>query len=330
MSLPNSPSIATFSGNGIAVDFPFTFKVWSPDELQVLVIKPDAASMPVAFTASLGENGGSVRVLIDGKPLPTGWKLSIIRNMPFEQQVDLVSGTRFDPQVIEDALDKATAERQQLREAMGRAIVVPPGNAEPPELLAQQIFDARDSAQVSASSAAQSAAESLQDAERAKAEADSLKHLNVYVEGVPYGTETVGDYDPVTGILTLFVQEGPMGQQGPLGAGGPQGIAGEEGPQGPRGMQGTQGIPGEHGVQGPQGVQGARGPMGPQGERGLQGTAAPAGAQGEQGPMGDSPWSMAFGQFRLQGADLLVEYTGTTEAQDFFINSETGQLEVVI
>lgn len=175
MSLPNSPSIATFIGNNVAVDFPFTFKVWSPDQLQVLVIKPDAVSMSVPFTASLSENGGSVRVLVEGKPLPAGWKLSIIRNMPFEQEVDLVSGTRFDPQVIENALDKATAERQQLREAVGRAIVVPPGNEEPPELLAQQIFDARDQALTSAANAAVSEVNAESASAEAVAARDSVK-----------------------------------------------------------------------------------------------------------------------------------------------------------
>lgn len=175
MSLPNSPSIATFIGNNVAVDFPFTFKVWSPDQLQVLVIKPDAVSMPVPFTASLTSSGGSVRVLVEGKPLPAGWKLSIIRDMPFEQEVDLVSGTRFDPQVIEEALDIATAERQQLREKVGRAIVVPPGNEDPPELLAQQIFDARDQALTSAANAAMSEVNAEAAAAEAVAARDSVK-----------------------------------------------------------------------------------------------------------------------------------------------------------
>lgn len=331
MTLPYSPSKAVYSGNGVTVDFPFAFKIWESAQLMVEVVDPQGVVTPATgWTATFTDHGGTVTYRKDGIPLPSGWGMAILRDMPFTQGVDLISGTRFDPQVIEIQMDQATAERQQLKEEVDRCIKVPPTSQDPPDLLADMIFEARDSAQSSASSAAQSATEAFQDAERAKAEADSLKNLTVDVEGVEYGTQTVGYYDPVTGILTLFVPEGPTGQQGPIGAEGKQGIAGEEGPQGQRGIQGTQGTPGENGAQGQKGEQGLRGPIGPQGERGLQGTAAPAGAQGEQGPMGDSPWSMAFGQFRLQGADLLVEYTGTTEAQDFFINPETGQLEVII
>ena len=71
-------------------------------------------------------------------------------------------------------------------------------------------------------------------------------------------------------------------------------------------------------------------PRGEKGEQGLQGPAGPAAPPGEKGPMGDSPWSIAFGHFRLEGANLLMECTGTTEANDFSINPNTGELEVTV
>lgn len=131
-------------------------------------------------------------------------------------------------------------------------------------------------------------------------------------------------YDFDRGKLVLFIPQGPVGPQGP------QGIEGVRGPQGLVGPQGPRGEAGPQGPQGPQGVQGPQGETGPQGERGPQGEAAPPGAQGPQGPMGDSPWSIAFGQFRLDGANLMMDYTGTTEANDFFVNLETGCLEVTL
>lgn len=146
MTLPYSASIATFMGNGIATKFPFSFKVWDKSQLQLSVVRPDGVLLDIPFTAQLTETGGTVTALYEGKPLLPGWKLSIIRDMPFAQGVDLVSGTRFDPQVLEDALDAATAERQQLRETLERAVVVPPGSEEPPEILADLIFEARDTA----------------------------------------------------------------------------------------------------------------------------------------------------------------------------------------
>ena len=131
-------------------------------------------------------------------------------------------------------------------------------------------------------------------------------------------------YDFERGKLILFIPQGPAGPEGP------QGIEGPQGPQGPAGPQGPRGEPGPTGPRGPQGVQGPKGESGPQGERGPQGEAAPPGAEGPQGPMGDSPWSIAFGQFRIQGADLMMDYTGTTEANDFSINQQTGCLEVTL
>lgn len=153
MTLPYSASIATFLGNGIATEFPFSFKVWTKAQLQVFVVRPDGVMEDLPFTATLTDTGGTVRALYNGGPLLPGWKLSIVRDMPFAQEVDLVSGTRFDPQVLEDALDAAAAERQQLRETLERAVVVPPGSEEPPEILADLIFEARDVSLASAASA---------------------------------------------------------------------------------------------------------------------------------------------------------------------------------
>lgn len=146
MTLPYSASIATFMGNGIATEFPFSFKIWAPSQLQLSVVRPDGVLLDIPFTVRLTDTGGTVTALYEGKPLLPGWKLSIIRDMPFAQGVDLINGTRFDPQVLEDALDAATAERQQLRETLERAVVVPPGSEEPPAILADLIFEARDTA----------------------------------------------------------------------------------------------------------------------------------------------------------------------------------------
>ena len=115
MTMPYSPGRALFEGNGTATDFPFSFKVWGTEQLTVTLTGPDGNSRPASgWTARLNDDGGSVTYLHEGAPLPAGWKLAITRNMPFEQQIDLVSGTRFDAEVIETGLDRATAERQQL------------------------------------------------------------------------------------------------------------------------------------------------------------------------------------------------------------------------
>lgn len=186
MTLPYSPSRAVFQGNGAATAFPFAFKVWSTDQLSVSLTSPEGHTAPAqGWTASLGENGGTVTYLHDGTPLPAGWRLAIVRNMPFAQGIDLVSASRFDPQVIEDGLDQATAELQQLSEKITRAVIMPATSDQSPEEVVQSIYASRDAAaasetaagaqataaQASAQEAASSAATAAQTVQTATANA---------------------------------------------------------------------------------------------------------------------------------------------------------------
>ena len=168
MTMPRGVSRALYSGNGQAVDFPFLFKVFEEDQLSVLVTSPEGVTTEATgWSAQLDDGGGTLTYLHNGAPLPEGWKLAIVRDMPFVQEVDLITGTRFDPEVIETALDVATAERQQLLERLARAVVVEPTDEAGPEALLADIRDARTSAAASATSAqanANAAAESARSA----------------------------------------------------------------------------------------------------------------------------------------------------------------------
>ena len=120
---------------------------------------------------------------------------------------------------------------------------------------------------------------------------------------------------------------------------GPQGLKGDSGSIGPQGSSGATFTPavsteGEiswtnnKGLTNPAPVN-IRGPKGERGERGLQGSPGPVGSAGPQGPMGSSPWATAFGQFRIDGADLKLDYVGLDTSADFSINSN-GQLTVTV
>jgi len=45
--------------------------------------------------------------------------------------------------------------------------------------------------------------------------------------------------------------------------------------------------------------------------------------------MGSSPWATAFGQFRIDGADLKLDYVGLDTSADFSINTN-GELTVTV
>lgn len=182
MTMQSKVSKAVFNGNGATTDFPFDFKVWDTSEISVTITGPDGASIPATgWTATLTDPGGTVTYRKDGAPLPSGWKLAILRDMPFTQPVDLLSGTRFDPQVFEDSMDMACAERQQLLEQLQRAVIIPPTSDETPIKMAEQLLQAEKTAQASAAAAQasesaaaaseQAAATSAESADQSRAEA---------------------------------------------------------------------------------------------------------------------------------------------------------------
>jgi hypothetical protein len=157
MTLDTSLSRAQFEGNGAATEFPFNFKVWDASEISVSVGLPNGISEIVAPDAvTLTDSGGTVTYTRDGAPLPVGYTLGIVRSMPFVQPDDYISGTRFDAEVIERSLDVACAERQQLREALSRAVIVDPSSDTVPLDMVNKIFEARNEAVASAGNAATS------------------------------------------------------------------------------------------------------------------------------------------------------------------------------
>ncbi len=167
MSLAYNLSKAVFLGNGISTVFPFNFKVWNKEQLQVFVTDNLGNEKATTnYSVELSENGGTVNYLHNlndvNIPLPNGYKLSILRNMPFIQEVDLISGTRFDPEVIETQLDQATAERQQLREALERSIKTNTSADISPEEFTQKIFTAHSETVQRADEVAQNTVEVAQ------------------------------------------------------------------------------------------------------------------------------------------------------------------------
>ncbi len=205
--LTNHTSKVVFHGNGVTTQFPFIFKVWTAAQLLLEVVDAQGVQQTLSpWTVSLSENGGTLHYTHEGSPLPPGYTLAILRNMPFTQEVNLISGTRFDPAVIEAQLDKATAERQQLREMVERSVQVPPTASYTGNDILQEIYQAQSDSSVHAAAAAQSeaqaqasadTAENFQEqsrkemekaqseANRAKAEADrAAAEANVVVDGV--------------------------------------------------------------------------------------------------------------------------------------------------
>ena len=346
MTLESTTSKAVYTGNGATTEFPFSFKVW--EEAQILVSVTDAQGYVQEtgeYSVTLSAGGGTVSYLHAGAPLPSGWKLAITRDMPFTQEDDYITGTRFDPEVIETGLDRATAERQQLLEQLQRAVILPPTSDETPEDMAQELLKARDEAVKSAGAAKnseQAAADSASDAaasEQAAAEHEqearklledaqdsylNIGSLTAEAETLEPGEAAAVDFVPDSLRFFFKIPRGMSGVQGPAGAAGPQGARGDKGDQGERGPAGPAGAQGTTGARGPQGPQGLQGEKG---EKGDTGEPGPAGPKGEPGDI-TTALDATFIQFVVDGdGDLAMNYTGTQPDADFSINAD-GELEV--
>lgn len=141
MSLEQSISKVIYYGNGSVKVFHFPFKVWEPSQVRVMLAEDDGGTetdVTAQVTVTLSADGGDVAFATAPAP---GATLAILRQMPFVQEDRYITGTRFDPHEIEDALDIACAERQELRELALRHLTVPATSSKTPQEVMEEIFD---------------------------------------------------------------------------------------------------------------------------------------------------------------------------------------------
>ena len=140
VSLETTASKVIYSGNGSTKVFAFAFKVWKPDQIKVFLSGQEGAETDVTSQVSvaLTATGGTVTF---SKAPAAGTTLAILRSMPFVQEDVYITGTRFDPHEIEDALDIAAAERQELKEKADRNLTVPATSTKTPQEVMTEIFD---------------------------------------------------------------------------------------------------------------------------------------------------------------------------------------------
>ena len=129
----NSRKAGPFIGNGTAATFPFTFKVFQASDLEVvkLTVATNVETILVLntdFTASVNEDQNSSpggTITLSAGALATGYNLVITSDIENLQPTDLTNQGGFYPEVITDALDRATIQIQQLQEAVDRAALLP-------------------------------------------------------------------------------------------------------------------------------------------------------------------------------------------------------------
>ena len=122
-----------FNGNGVATDFPYSFKIINNTDVKVMTVDPDGTE--TVLDSDYYVDVTASKVIYPGYPpgeepaeserppvLPTGWQLVVYREIPITQEADL--GDRWPFNVIEAGLDKVTMILQNIWGIAGRCLKV--------------------------------------------------------------------------------------------------------------------------------------------------------------------------------------------------------------
>lgn len=129
-------SAGPFVGNGATTSFPFTFKVFTDEDLEVT--HTDAAgtatilTLNAHYSVSLNADqdtspGGTITYPLAGAALADPASLAITGDAAYQQATDISNAGRFLPRVVENALDLLTILAQQLFAKINRALIFPAG-----------------------------------------------------------------------------------------------------------------------------------------------------------------------------------------------------------
>lgn len=135
MTVDVTTARVSYAGDGITTAFsiPFYFlanahiAVWHRASYDEQTENPPNPTLKLAGTdytvTGAGNTAGGTLTLATA--LLTGERLTVIRDVPLTQELDLPSSGVYDPESVENAFDKLTMSVQQLEERMDRILQVP-------------------------------------------------------------------------------------------------------------------------------------------------------------------------------------------------------------
>ncbi len=125
MTVSSATNKVSYNGNGSTTVFAYGFKIFDQDDLTVILRNASGGettqSISTNYTVSgVGSaSGGNVTM---GTAPASGESLTIIREQPLTQGLDLVANDPFPAASFEDQLDKLTFMVQQHQEELNRSI----------------------------------------------------------------------------------------------------------------------------------------------------------------------------------------------------------------
>lgn len=131
-----------YLGNGVTTVFAYSFKIVNQAHLRVIRTDADGNETVLAlgtnYTVAGAGNAGGGSITVSPAPV-SGQKITILRKMPFTQNLDLENQGAYYADDVERAFDEAAMRDQQLAEEMKRAVKVPPGADDPDGQLSAEL-----------------------------------------------------------------------------------------------------------------------------------------------------------------------------------------------
>lgn len=326
MTVASQVNKVTYNGNGSVKVWPYSFRVLEAAHLKVVVTDSLGDEITLSAGYSVDLLNSTVTYPISGDALAAGSKITLIRELPLIQNMDLENQGPLEAEALERAYDALTMICQQLDERSRRAILGPISGDDPPADIVAKLLAASVSAQQSAEGALATLAalntlydDVLKEIAFNGAEIGTPKIFKtgeqsdgyLLMNGSAYSTTDYTDLADVLGVADLpdwrTSHALPSGWSWYIKGKHAANVVGQikrlrivvhslsAGASAYCTYDASQTLmdlyipQGAQGPQGPTGPTGPVGPQGPQGNKGPQGNEGPRGIQGpagEQGPIG--------------------------------------------
>lgn len=184
MTVQKTTSKNSYIGDGVTKVFPITFEYntehteyihvyvrsGSEELIEVHNYNLDAENNCIIYPVDTELYNGEGELIVN-PPLAIGDTITIIRNIPLKQEMNLVNQGAFFAESIETAFDEVTMMVQQVQEQAERALTISVDSTDDPNTVVDRLFNARDYveeqttvAELKAQEAANSAANAAQSA----------------------------------------------------------------------------------------------------------------------------------------------------------------------
>ena len=141
MTVQNMTVKNVYEGNGSATVFPYTFALSPEDGEHINVYVTDENNISRRVTNfTVDTTAKTVKYPIGGDPLPAGKRLTLRREIPAQQELNLENQGAFFAEDVESQFDRNVMMIQQLAETLQRAIVVDVASDKKPEDLLTEIL----------------------------------------------------------------------------------------------------------------------------------------------------------------------------------------------